>query len=61
MTKLLERPGHRDLTGAPDLTGPSAPTRASGVGCPPHAHTRRCWWHVELAGWVCPPSPDAAA
>jgi hypothetical protein len=26
------------------------------VLCPPHSHTARCWWNVDLGGWVCPPT-----
>ena len=28
--------------------------------CSPHTHTLRCWWHPELAAWVCPPSGDGS-
>ena len=39
MSDLLDRPA----TATPDL------------GCPPHEHTTRCWWHPAHAAWVCPP------
>ena len=40
MTDLLERP---------------VPAADPALGCPPHDHSARCWWHPELAAWVCPP------
>jgi hypothetical protein len=46
MTDVLERPA---------LVQPASP----GLPCPPHVHTARCWWHAELAGWVCSPSRTA--
>ena len=44
MTELLERP---------DLDLPA-------VLWATHTHTVQCWWHPELAAWVCRPSGDGS-
>jgi hypothetical protein len=62
MTDLLERPDlthatdPTDLTNRTDRTDPARLSGPTELVCPPHAHTVRCWWHIELATWVCPPS-----
>ena len=54
MTDLLERPAP-DLLEPTRLLDPSGPPSRAELGCPPHQHTDRCWWHPHGATWVCPP------